>query len=171
MTGQQLRDARRKEARQAKTKVCRVCGEEKTRDEFYTRKTTVDGLYGECKICHVNKSTSKGKDRSAYRKSAKGMAQYLVSAARKRARQKDIPFLITIEWVEEKLNNGVCEVTRIPLVITMGGRGPYTPSLDQKNAGAGYTEENTQLVCWIYNAAKGAGTHDDVVILARAVIK
>ena len=38
---------------------------------------------------------------------------------------------------------------------------PFGPSLDQIKPGAGYTEENTQVVVWIYNAAKTNGEHED----------
>ena len=34
------------------TKVCRVCSEEKSLDEYYEKKTTRDGLTTQCKTCH-----------------------------------------------------------------------------------------------------------------------
>lgn len=51
-----------------------------------------------------------------------------------------------------------------------GPRRAFTPSLDRKDPALGYTEENSQMVVWIYNAAKGTGTHADVLALAAALV-
>ncbi len=44
------------------------------------------------------------------------------------------------------------------------------PSIDRIVPSEGYTDENTQVVVWAYNAAKGIGTSNDVMILARALV-
>jgi len=56
-----------------------------------------------------------------------------------------------------KLERGICEITGLHFDMTKaGGRaGPFSPSLDQKIAGRGYTPENTQVVCFIHNTARG----------------
>lgn len=41
--------------------------------------------------------------------------------------------------------------------------------MDRKVPQKGYTPENVQMVVWIYNAAKWTGTHEDVMVLVRAL--
>lgn len=50
-----------------------------------------------------------------------------------------------------------------------GKKLPFAPSLDQKVPGGGYTPENTQVVLWAYNAAKGDWGHDTLVTIAKAL--
>lgn len=94
--------------------------------------------------------------------------------ARQRALQKDLPFSITLDWVRERTEGGACEATKIPFDLSVGsgrGRGnPFSPSLDQRVPGLGYTEENTAVVCWMYNCAKGVGTRDDVLKMAHHLV-
>lgn len=93
--------------------------------------------------------------------------------ARQRAKRSSIPFTISLEWFAARVEAGWCEVTGIPL--NMGVRGdtsrsnPWCPSLDQINPGQGYTEGNTQVVCWIYNSAKNQWGHADVLQLSKAL--
>lgn len=95
--------------------------------------------------------------------------------ARQRAARSGIPFDISFDWFLRRLNAGRCEATGIPLTLEVGsgsGRGhPFAPSLDQKVPGAGYTPDNTAVVCWLYNCAKGVTTHDNVVKMAKALVE
>ncbi len=86
--------------------------------------------------------------------------------ARSRAKQCNLPYQLSLEWLENKLAVGVCEVTGITF---KNERGPYAPSLDQRIPGAGYTLKNTQVVVRMYNTAKGDWTHEDVLVLAKAL--
>lgn len=63
-----------------------------------------------------------------------------------------------------------CEKTGLPFSKTGSGEQPWQRSVDQISPGAGYTEENTQAVCLIYNYAKHTWTHEDVVKFARALV-
>lgn len=125
--------------------------------------------YSYCKPCWTLRSSSKNRDRSAYRRSPRGLAQDLVATLRTRARKRGIPFAITIPWVAERLSIGRCEMTGLPLDMRSGPRRPFGPSLDRKQPTLGYTPDNVQLVCWIYNAAKGTGTHADVLKLSETL--
>lgn len=96
------------------------------------------------------------------------------NAARQRAKKSNIPFTLTREWVEERIDRGSCEVTGIEFSVLPGeGRGnpsPWAPSIDQITPGAGYTPENSRLVCWIYNCAKSTASDEDVLKLANALV-
>ena len=96
-------------------------------------------------------------------------AVIMVNQARSRAKRTNLPFDLTVDWVLEQLRGGRCAVTGIPFELEIGGRSQWGSSLDQIVSGLGYTKSNTQVVCWIYNAAKGTGTHDDVLKLAKAL--
>lgn len=100
----------------------------------------------------------------------------MCTTAKKRAEEKGWEFNLTPEWIKPKLELGLCEITGLPLELSGGdfkGYGhfrPWTPSLDRIDPTKGYTTDNVQVVCWIYNQAKGVGNHADVVRLSQAVI-
>lgn len=94
----------------------------------------------------------------------------LWGAARTRAWRHGVPFSLSESWVADRLNAGVCEVTGLAFrVDKCGPRNNFCPSVDRKDPDKGYTDENAQMVVWIYNAAKGAGSHDDVLLMAEAL--
>jgi hypothetical protein len=104
----------------------------------------------------------------------KGRAGHLLNNARGRAKRDNLEFSLDFEWLKPKLEKAICEVTNLPLVLRVnGGKGhkenSFSPSLERKDNALGYTKENTQLVCWIYNRAKGAFEIADLLILARAL--
>ena len=105
-----------------------------------------------------------------YWNSPKGRAGYLLINAKYRCKN----VTITKQWIQERLDRGVCEVTGLPFIYDSSGqnlKNPWSPSLDRKVSGLGYTLENTQLVVWIYNVAKGSWKHEDVEILANAIME
>ena len=77
---------------------------------------------------------------------------------------------LTPEWIQERIENEYCVMTGIKFVLT-GGRHPFSPSLDRIDSTKGYTKDNVQLVTWMYNTAKGQFTHDDVLIMAHALLE
>lgn len=83
-----------------------------------------------------------------------------------RIRKPDLT--ITVEWIEEKLKLGICEVTKLPLSVI--SKSPFSPSLDRKDNTLGYTPENTRVVVWMYNSAKNKFTDKDVLIMAKALV-
>ena len=99
------------------------------------------------------------------------IAQRLFHGASARSK---VPATITPRWILEKLKSRVCEVTGLPFSFHKEEDetfvGMFTPSLDQRSPGAGYTIENTQVVVWCYNSAKGTGSHDDVMRMAEALM-
>lgn len=103
-----------------------------------------------------------------YNLSIYGRAHRLYAAARHRAKRRGLSFTITFEWVINKLEQGACEVTKLPFVLT-DKRSPWAPSLDRKVPELGYTQENTQMVVFSYNTAKQEYSHENVVTLAHAL--
>lgn len=103
-----------------------------------------------------------------YRATPEGRGDRLFHGAKKRSRTNNIEFTLEREWVIEKVKSRFCEVTGLPFELTTG-RNSFAPSLDRTDPTKGYTPENVKVVVWCYNTAKGVGTHDDVLILAKAL--
>lgn len=153
-------------------KQCSQCGEIKTAEHFY--KTMSRGhtyLTGACRPCH-NASSKRTHDRR-YSYDVDYKVGRLLHSVRTRCSEKGLPFDLTEDWVLEKFRRGVCEASGLPLNLfdSAGvGERPWGPSLDRIDPSRGYTTDNVQLVCWIYNRAKGAGSHTDVLKMAKAII-
>lgn len=103
-------------------------------------------------------------------RSGPGWPRTLLYTAARRAEKSGVAITITAEWVAEKLSSRVCAATGLPLSFGLGGRGPWSATLDRVNPQEGYTPENTRVVCWAYNAAKGEGTDADVLAMAKALV-
>ena len=119
---------------------------------------------------HLEKERKRGRER--YRKTIgtlEGCAKNLLRGAKQRAKKKTIPFDLTLSWIREKLSSKKCEVTSLPFCFD-GGKHPFGPTIERVIPEKGYTRENCKLVIWAYNAAKGCGTHDHVLTMARALV-
>lgn len=84
---------------------------------------------------------------------------------------------IDLEWIQERLDKGVCEVTGIKFETPEYGANatgfnhfPWTPSIDKVVPTLGYKKSNCKMVVWAYNRAKGLWTDDVVIKLAKGVI-
>lgn len=120
---------------------------------------------------YKNLEAQRERGREKYRKTIgtpEGAAMTLLRGAKQRAEKKGVPFDLDYEWVYERVSAGHCSVTGLPFNFS-GGKHPFGPTLDRIVPEGGYTKENTQVVVWAYNAAKGVGTHEDVMALACAL--
>lgn len=101
----------------------------------------------------------------------------ITSGCKNRARRKGIPCDIDADFMRRMLEaqGGKCAGTGMELKPTAGrghgGKDPYTVSIDRKDPSKGYTRDNVQLVCVIYNEAKNMYNHQDVLNMARAIVK
>ena len=99
-------------------------------------------------------------------------AHYLLASAAQRAKRSKVPCTITEEWIKERLQRGVCEVTGLPLAIgSREGITPFSPSLDKLIPYLGYTPSNTLLVCYGLNMLKRTDTDYGYALdFCRAVV-
>lgn len=88
-----------------------------------------------------------------------------------RAMKKGWKFDLTNEWYWQRVNAGVCEKTGLPFVNKKGKKSPFQPSVDRINSSRGYTQDNCQVVCLIFNLAKNKFTEKDVYKFARAFVE
>lgn len=114
-------------------------------------------------------------NKSLYIKQTHGRAIQMLIGARKRAKDKGIPFDLTPEWLEPKIDAGVCEMTGISFDMGKPPEGkvtnPYAPSIDQIIPSAGYTMDNCRLVTWAYNKDKGDGTDRETLGRYKTVLE
>jgi hypothetical protein len=134
--------------------ICAHCGADKPEAEFNPSK----GVYF-CRSCR-NERTNTWRTHTLT-----GRANQLFENAKQRSRTAGLPITITRDWVAGALSSGRCAVTN----IAFESRGPFAASLDRIDPSQGYTEENVQVVCWIYNRAKNKDDHEAVLKLARAL--
>ena len=55
--------------------------------------------------------------------------------------------------------------------IPFEAKGPFAPSVDRIDSNLPYTEDNIQVVCWIYNRCKNSDTDEVVETFARKLIE
>lgn len=105
-----------------------------------------------------------------WRSTTGGRAQSLWKMAKTRATRQKLAFDLTKDWIQEQVEQGACAVTNLPFSLEAnGGRSPWAPSLDRIDPEKGYTKDNVQVVCWLYNNAKHTYSHDDILQLAQAL--
>lgn len=156
------------------TRICKTCGEEKILKKFPSTVSSYNGLryyQYNCNVCQYQKWLIKNEHkRDRYVKNqrqrefftVKGRARMLRNRCKARAKKYSRQFSISMEVVIEKLKKGVCEQTKIPLVMVKDPYHPYSPSIDRIDNNKGYTDDNIQIVCTIYNFCKNQFTDLDV---------
>lgn len=155
---------------------CETCGLIKETKFFSLQSTKTHGLRS------VNKSCIKCTAMAGYDKDPLvWFSKYIVSESRSRALASGNTFTIDWQWVRDRFNSleGKCELCdRKMTTFKRDYRSPQTKSfmnhplnlsLDQRVAGAGYTEENVQLVNLQCNLAKLDTSQEDFVEMCKAV--
>lgn len=95
-------------------------------------------------------------------------AKYYLKVVKDRSRKKGLEFDLDYEWIKEKFDNGVCEISgeRLDFTYTPGTTGnsaysEFTPSIDRIDSSRGYLKENCQVVCIWINRAKGISSMEE----------
>lgn len=147
------------------TKVCNECNKELPLEVFTINSSVLSGYGGHCKPCHNKKNRKRHEER-------KTNPQYRASSLVRAAKQRCDNVSISTLWVEERIATGFCEATGLPFDMSpVKPARSFTPSLDRIDPKKGYTPENTQVVVWIYNRAKGVNNPEDVLTMAEALCK
>lgn len=109
-------------------------------------------------------------DRLRARKSPRERAGDLLNRARKRCREKGLPFDLDKEDIVKAIERGVCEITGCPFILNEG-KNMFAPSLDRNKGELGYIRSNVRVVVWCYNAAKSIGTDEEVITMAKYLLR
>ncbi len=150
-------------------KTCIQCGVDISHK---SRKALYCGTKCKCKYLRSNDPTGKRAEyRERYLRETGGKAVQLYHGAKSRSKKERLEFELTPEWIQQKLDTGICEVTGLPLVLSFGeGKKPWSPSLDRIDSSKGYTKDNTRMTVWLYNAAKNVFQDSDVLLMATALV-
>jgi hypothetical protein len=157
------------------TKVCKYC-----RAEFsYVRKRKPRKFCSQ--KCTSSFHNDIGRDQEAMREK---VAQYykdypakrFYSATKASAKKRNLPFDLTEQWFEDRLNRGRCELTGFPVKSKpyrkndQGRRGFYSPSIDRIDNSIGYVASNCRLICWGLNMVKSSFTDRDLNALSLSLM-
>jgi len=129
-------------------KRCSRCKEEKSLSEFYINDNKGNHR-PECKICY------KRNKRKLHKKDPRCE---MLRAARKRAKEKHLPFDITIE---DLIISEVCPVLDIPLSVGTWN-SPNSPTLDRVIPSLGYVKGNVMVISRKANTIKNDATPQEL---------
>ena len=110
----------------------------------------------------------------AYAMRPEGTITVLLNYARDRARKANLPFDLEREWLREKLERGVCELSGLTIErVSPGGyrTHPYAPSIDRIIPADGYVKGNCRLLCFAVNRARSDFGDDVLLTIARGLVK
>lgn len=111
------------------------------------------------------------------RQSVEVFLKTLLTGSRQRAKKKGIEHTLTYEDIEELLSTQGrrCVFTKIPFETdrrdAVGGKNPWSPSLDRVDSRKGYVKGNVQLTSLMYNMCKHTFTDDDVRTFAKSYLE
>lgn len=92
----------------------------------------------------------------------------LLGAARRRATAAGIEFSLSFAWAKS-IWTGRCAMTGIEFIPGRRASGCYSPSIDRRDPGMGYTQANCRFILFSINAMKGSGADEDVAKIANAI--
>ena len=165
-------------------KECRTCGEVKPLTDFpYQRKHgwrgTGAGNYRlDCKECvaaaaraYRKTYTPQGGEAKRNRTVLESAIQARTQDAKIRAVKGGLAFDITPEYMHELFvaSGGKCALSGLPMELDKGSLGVL--SIDQIEAGLGYTRGNVQWLRWDVNRAKGEMGTLQFIDLCRSVVR
>jgi len=128
--------------------VCKLCEEDQPRENFAVVVYHGKRRYSFCRPCWQIK----------YRGSIKRRATIAVASAARRAKKKGLPFDLDQQWMVEKLENGVCELSgaKFELNSTQLEPSPRAPSIDRIVPCRGYTRNNCRVIAVSLNYLLGS---------------
>ena len=144
----------------SESKRCYKCRETKPVSEFRRNRSKKDGFSCDCKACHAVYVKSFYMSRPFYA---------ILTTAKKRAKDRDLPFSITEEYLES-IWTGVCPVFQVRLNLrSYGGnaQSPAKPSLDRLVPAKGYVPGNVIWISLRANQMKNDGTSEELFRVAE----
>ena len=149
---------------------CNTCEKLKWHTDFgmtWSNENNKDYRRKQCYACQRKKHAFRVEHNLMYR------MMRLLQQITARSKKKGIACDLDLTWLMKKAKQGICEVTGIKLNFSKKGKRAkaYGGSVDRKDSSKGYTKDNCQFVCWIYNRAKGSSSHELVIEFAKALLQ
>lgn len=94
-------------------------------------------------------------------------AKFMLQDAESRARKKNLPFDLTLEWVVGEIGKGSCPYMKLPY----WPYDYYRPSIDRIDSILGYTMDNCQVTSWAYNTLKWSLPNDIAQVKIQQLVE
>jgi len=109
------------------------------------------------------------------KKSFRTFISSLVSGIKRRCIKNNIKYNLSVKYIYSMFikQHGKCSKTGIIFEISNGEKwscSPNSPSIDRINFKGGYTKNNIQLICMVYNFCKHTWTDNDVELFAKRLL-
>lgn len=146
--------------------ICTICGKTFT----YKSSITPKCCSKECRL-----KFDADRVRLANNSSLEMKLANIVRGTKHRSKKNSVEYSISKEFVIDLFNkqDGKCSKTGIKFELNncdqSGGKSPWSPSIDRKDPNKGYTKDNVQLVCLMYNLCKGVWTDNEVKKFVRSI--
>lgn len=142
-----------------------------TAENFHKRSDSETGYQHRCKTCLR-------KDPNRYDRLLKkdDIGYYIKDrfyGAKHRAAKKNIPFNLTIQYLENlwKKQNGICTISGIEMSHTiLEGKLDTNASIDKIDPSLGYVQGNVQFVCNRINMMKSDAPVDGLIYFCKLII-
>lgn len=149
---------------------CRECKEYKHVDNFHNDATQKyrKGKSQACKNCEADR-----KRESRLKSYEDSVLKVLASVYNGLNTRSEGNHELSKEYLQELYTSqlGLCAISGLTMTAKRGqGRFPYNISVDQIEAGKGYTKTNTQLVCSQVNMMKGTLSVSELVDICKAIV-
>jgi hypothetical protein len=154
--------------KKSKDKICICCNK-----EFKSYRNTAKYCSVRCANVFYNNS---GKNKDFRKKSVENTLRTVVWQARNRSKKKGLDFDLTDEYMLNllKSQNNKCSATGLQLESSQANtkkyKSPYTVSLDRIDSSKGYTKDNIQIVCVMFNEMKNIYSIEQVTLLCKSYI-
>lgn len=164
-------------------KQCFQCKQILSVKMFNKNKSKIDGLEHVCRSCRADRRAkyyaNGGKEhKQSYCKAnpVKTITSSIVRGARNRAKDKNLPFDIDLDYVRSMVGENAelashCPVFGIPLdwsCMRNNGYGalPNSPSLDRIDPERGYVKGNIKIISFRANQIKNDASHQELKLVA-----
>lgn len=155
------------------SRTCRTCLKNKSLKSFSAKQASNELYYieYECNSCKYSRKKRVHKDMiDTYLKRQKekenftieGRAMMLRNRCKMRAKKYNMEFTLSKDCVVSLLSTLKCAKTGIDLIMDDSVYNPYAPSIDRIDSNKGYTDDNIQFTCMIYNFCKNSFTEEQV---------
>ena len=99
--------------------------------------------------------------------------RHKLEGIKKRADKKYFDYDLTVDWYIKELERGTCAITGIPFNLEpwTGRMHPFLPAVDREDNNKGYTQDNCNLVVYIFNIAKGENTYEEMYEWSKEYVR